>query len=163
MQEKWILRHCDLDLCPKVTNFNRVRATAISNYLAKTASKLVHSFGWNFVHKKRARHTDTQTHTLTNWSENITPPRFRGGVINSGGLVKTEYVILSLIVHRLENMLNCLESIAVVAIVLYDFIYFFITPPRNRGGVIFSLQFVCLSVCVCVSVCLSVYLELFAN
>ena len=29
----------------------------------------------------------------------------------------------------------------------------FITPPRNRGGVIFSLQFVCL--CVCLSVCLS--------
>ena len=27
----------------------------------------------------------------------------------------------------------------------------FITPPRNRGGVIFSLQFVC--VCVCESVC----------
>ena len=27
------------------------------------------------------------------------------------------------------------------------------TPPRNRGGVIFSLQFV--SVCVCVSVCVS--------
>ena len=26
-----------------------------------------------------------------------------------------------------------------------------ITPPRNRGGVIFSLQFV--SVCVCVCVC----------
>ena len=33
-----------------------------------------------------------------------------------------------------------------------------ITPPRNRGGVIFSLQFVCVSVClcVCVSVCVSV-------
>ena len=28
------------------------------------------------------------------------------------------------------------------------------TPPRNRGGIIFSLQFVC--VCVCVSVCISV-------
>ena len=28
------------------------------------------------------------------------------------------------------------------------------TPPQNRGGVIFLLQFVCL--CVCVSVCLSV-------
>ena len=26
----------------------------------------------------------------------------------------------------------------------------FFTPPRNRGGVIFSLQFVCVSVCVCV-------------
>ena len=30
-----------------------------------------------------------------------------------------------------------------------DTIDFFITAPRNRGGVIFSLQFVC--VCVCVS------------
>ena len=28
----------------------------------------------------------------------------------------------------------------------------FITPPRNRGGIIFLLQFVCLCVCVCVSV-----------
>ena len=27
------------------------------------------------------------------------------------------------------------------------------TPPRNRGGVIFSLQFVCVSVCLCVCVC----------
>ena len=29
----------------------------------------------------------------------------------------------------------------------------FFTPPRNRGGVIFSLLFVCVCVCVCVSVC----------
>ena len=28
----------------------------------------------------------------------------------------------------------------------------FFTPPRNRGGVIFLLQFVCVSVCVCVCV-----------
>ena len=28
-----------------------------------------------------------------------------------------------------------------------------VTPPRNRGGVIFLLQFVCLCVCVCLSVC----------
>ena len=35
----------------------------------------------------------------------------------------------------------------------FDFVF---TPPQNRGGVIFSLQFVCLSVCV--SVCLSVRL-----
>ena len=28
---------------------------------------------------------------------------------------------------------------------------YIITPPRNRGGVIFSLQFVCVSVCL--SVC----------
>ena len=31
-----------------------------------------------------------------------------------------------------------------------------ITPPRNRGGVIFSLQLVCLSVCVCGCVCVCV-------
>ena len=31
-----------------------------------------------------------------------------------------------------------------------------VTPPRNRGGAIFSLQFVCVCVCACVctSVCL---------
>ena len=82
MKEKWILRHCDLDLWPKVTKFNRVRSSAISNHLAKTASKSVHPFGWNFVHKKcrTDRQTHTHTHTETNWSENITPPWFRGGV-----------------------------------------------------------------------------------
>ena len=80
-RKKWVLRHCDLDLWPKVTNFNRVRASELSNRLAKTASKSVHKFGWNFVHKKRAGHTHRQTDTQTNCSENITPPRFRGGVI----------------------------------------------------------------------------------
>ena len=30
----------------------------------------------------RHTHTHTHTDTQTNWSENITPPRFRGGVIN---------------------------------------------------------------------------------
>ena len=57
---------------------------AVSNHLEKTASKSVHPFGWNFVHKKTVdTQTDTQTHThtQTNCSENITPPRFRGGVI----------------------------------------------------------------------------------
>ena len=34
--------------------------------------------------------------------------------------------------------------------------YPLITPPRNRGGVIFSLQFVCVCVSLCVSVCLGV-------
>ena len=79
MKEKWVLRHCDLDLWSEVTEFNRVRASVISNHLAKTASKSVHPFSWNFVHKKcwTHRHTATQT----NWSENVTPPLFRGGVI----------------------------------------------------------------------------------
>ena len=35
-------------------------------------------------------------------------------------------------------------------------LFCFFTPPRNHGGVIFSLQFVCVCVCVCLSVCLSV-------
>ena len=87
MKKKWELRHCDLDLWPKVTKFNRVRASAGSSHLAKTASKSVHPFGCNFVHKnfRTHRQTDTHTHrhtdTQTNCSENITPPRFRGGVI----------------------------------------------------------------------------------
>ena len=35
--------------------------------------------------------------------------------------------------------------------------FYIFTSPRNRGGVIFSLQFVCMSVCLCVclSVCVS--------
>ena len=38
-------------------------------------------FTWNpDTHTYRQRHTHTHTHTQTNWSENITPPRFRGGV-----------------------------------------------------------------------------------
>ena len=36
MKKKWIFRHCDLDLWPKVISFNRVRASVISNYLTKT-------------------------------------------------------------------------------------------------------------------------------
>ena len=48
---------------PKVTNFNRVQASVLSNRLAKTASKSVHPLGWNFVHKKRAGQTDTHTQT----------------------------------------------------------------------------------------------------
>ena len=34
-----------------------------------------------------------------------------------------------------------------------------ITPPRDRGGVIFSLQFDSVCVCVCLSICLSVSLS----
>ena len=52
---------------PKVTKFNRVRASAGSSHLAKTASKSVHPFGWNFVHKEcwTHRHTHGQTHRQT--------------------------------------------------------------------------------------------------
>ena len=63
MKNKWILSHCDLDLWPNVTNSNRVWASVLSKRLAKTASKSVHPFGWNFVHKKNWTHTHTDTHT----------------------------------------------------------------------------------------------------
>ena len=43
-------------------------------HLAKTASKSVHPFGWNFVRKNSAGQTDTYTGTQqTNCDENITP------------------------------------------------------------------------------------------
>ena len=73
---KGVLCHRDRDLWPKVTNFNRVRASAVSNSLVKTASKSVQPFDQHFVH----RWTDRYTHTQTNWSKNITFPRFCGGV-----------------------------------------------------------------------------------
>ena len=63
---RYIFCHSDLDLWPKVTNFNRVWANVLSNHLAKTASKSVHPFGWNFVHKNSAGHTDRQTDTHIN-------------------------------------------------------------------------------------------------
>ena len=57
----YIFGHRDLDLWSKVTKFNRVRAKAISNQWAKTASKSVHSFGWNFGSQaKPDRHTNTR-------------------------------------------------------------------------------------------------------
>ena len=62
---KWILSHCDLDLWFKVTNFNRVQVSVVSNRLAKTASKSVRLFDWNFVHKQIRTHTHTHTHTHT--------------------------------------------------------------------------------------------------
>ena len=80
LTKKWILSHCDLGLWPKVTNFNRVWASVLSDRLAKTASKSVYLFVWNFVHEKWAGHTDRQTDTQTNCSENITPPQFYWGV-----------------------------------------------------------------------------------
>ena len=62
-EEKRILRHRDLDFWPMVTNFNQVRASVVSNHLAKTASKLMHPFGWKFVYKHSHTHTHTHTHT----------------------------------------------------------------------------------------------------
>ena len=57
---------CDLMKKLKVIHFDRVRASTISNHLAKTASKSVHSFGFNFVHWQtdRQTHTHTYRHTL---------------------------------------------------------------------------------------------------
>ena len=62
-RKKRLLSHCDLDLWPKVTNFNRVRASVLSNRSVKTASKSVHPFGWNCVHKQSQTQTYTHTHT----------------------------------------------------------------------------------------------------
>ena len=58
-----------------------VRASAVSSHLAKTASKSVHPFGWNFVYKQSRTHRHTVRHTQANCSENKTPPRFHGGVM----------------------------------------------------------------------------------
>ena len=60
------------DLWPKVTNFNRLWANAVCNRLAKTASKSVHPFNGNFVHKQSwtDRQTDTHTRDKLQWKYN---------------------------------------------------------------------------------------------
>ena len=68
---KMNLCRCDLDLWPKVTNFNRVRASVLSNRLAKISASVWLEFC-----------SQAESDTQTKCSENITPPRFRGGVTN---------------------------------------------------------------------------------
>ena len=44
------------------SDFNKFKTSVVSSLLVKTASKSVHSFGWNFVYKQshRLTHTDKQ-------------------------------------------------------------------------------------------------------
>ena len=37
---------------------------------------------------------DRHTHTQTNWSENITPPRFRGGVIKYNKIINKKITLV---------------------------------------------------------------------
>ena len=56
--------NCELDLWPKVTNFNMVRGSLVSNHLAKIASKSVQPFDWNFYQSKAGQtHIQTNRHT----------------------------------------------------------------------------------------------------
>ena len=48
-----IAGHCDLDIWPKVTNFNSIWINAKSNRLVKSASNSVDRFDQHFVHKFR--------------------------------------------------------------------------------------------------------------
>ena len=75
----YIFGHRDLDLWPKVTKFNRVRAKQpfSENRVQIGASVRLEFCSQEF---RTHRQTDRHAHTQTNWSENITPPRFRGGV-----------------------------------------------------------------------------------
>ena len=61
MDKKGIFRQSNLDLSSKFTIFNRVLASAVSNHLAKTASKSLYPFTDRQTH----RYTDTQTDRQT--------------------------------------------------------------------------------------------------
>ena len=71
LRKKRILRHCDLDLRFKIANFNKIRVIAISNNLAKTASKSVNPFGCSLTDTQTDRQTDTQTITHTHTAMKI--------------------------------------------------------------------------------------------
>ena len=63
-----VLRHCYLDLWPKVTNFNNVWASAVSNHLAKTAFQIgsfVRLEFCSYAEPDTHTHTHTDTHTHT--------------------------------------------------------------------------------------------------
>ena len=80
MKKKGILRHCDLDLWPKFTSFNRVRGCAAGKQLfSEDRVKIGVSVRSAFC-SQTDTHTHTHTHRQTNCNENITPPRFCGGV-----------------------------------------------------------------------------------
>ena len=79
-RKKWILSLCDLALWPKVINFKRVWASGVSNRLAKTASKSMHSFGCNFGHKQSWTHTHQHTHRQTAMKILPNPSTFRWDV-----------------------------------------------------------------------------------
>ena len=66
----------------------------------------------------------------------------------------TEYPFLSFIVKIKLVIMALYSHLRFLSTIVYMSIL--ITPPQNRGGVIFLLKFVCLSVCVCVCVCVSV-------
>ena len=68
-RKKWGLCHCDLDLSPKGTNFNRIRASAVKS----RPNRFIRSAGILFT--SRSGQTDRQTDTQANCSENITPIR----------------------------------------------------------------------------------------
>ena len=72
-----IFGHKDLMLWQKVIYFNSIRASAVRNYLAKTLSISAHPINCKKFHWR----TDTPTDRQTNINGNITPPRFRKGVI----------------------------------------------------------------------------------
>ena len=59
------MRLANVKVC-KITNFNWVPENGVSNHIAKTGSKSVQPFGWNFVHKQTDTHTGRQTNKQTN-------------------------------------------------------------------------------------------------
>ena len=63
-RKKWVLRHCDLDLWPKVTNFKRIWASLVSNHLSEDCVKIGVAV-WSAFYSQTNRQTDRHTHTQT--------------------------------------------------------------------------------------------------
>ena len=72
----------------------------------------------------------------------------------------------SLIIVIICYLITCITIDVIIIIklliIIVIIIIIIITSPRNRGGVIFSLQFVCVSVCLSVCVCVCVCVQLFS-
>ena len=66
-EKKWILSQLPSPLT------NRVWASVVKKHLAKTATKSVHPFGWNFVHIHTHTYTHTRAHTLNQMQPPVPP------------------------------------------------------------------------------------------
>ena len=107
-RKKWILSNWDLDLWPTVKNFNRVWASAVSNHIVKTASKPMHPFSWNFVHKQSWTDTQTDRHQYTSTTE-VLP-----GIEPWTSLSKDHHSVILFPLYFRKTEMVCLKEIYAV-------------------------------------------------
>ena len=106
-------------------------------------------FSFVFLDLDESSNLDTDKTNLENSKlvgKNVAETRITGNTVLKA-LFLSYHDLLQTCRH---GILQCIQKKKKIALITRKYMLFFFTPPRNRGGVIFLLQFVC----VCLSVCL---------